>query len=113
MCFFPGQGNDKSHKDAGSVRTAHPIPPGVGIYYFEIFIVSKGRDGYMGVGISSQSQPNLNRLPGWDKDSYGYHGDDGNSFCSKGSGQPYGPTFTTGIVVFSFILVLKHHRLTL
>lgn len=33
---------------------------------------------------------------GWDKQSYGYHGDDGNSFCSSGNGQPYGPTFTTG-----------------
>ena len=34
-------------------------------------------------------------LVGWDKQSYGYHGDDGNSFCSSGNGQPYGPTFTT------------------
>lgn len=36
---------------------------------------------------------------GWDKNSYGYHGDDGNSFCSSGTGVPYGPTFTTGDVV--------------
>jgi len=35
---------------------------------------------------------------GWEKSSFGYHGDDGNSFCSSGSGQPYGPTFTTGDV---------------
>lgn len=37
--------------------------------------------------------------PGWDKHSYGYHGDDGHSFCSSGTGQPYGPTFTTGDVI--------------
>lgn len=36
---------------------------------------------------------------GWDKQSYGYHGDDGHSFCSTGTGEPYGPTFTTGDVV--------------
>ena len=36
---------------------------------------------------------------GWDKNSYGYHGDDGHSFCSSGSGQSYGPTFTTGDVI--------------
>lgn len=36
---------------------------------------------------------------GWDKNSYGYHGDDGHSFCSSGTGQPYGPTFTTGDVI--------------
>lgn len=49
----------------------------------------------MGIGLST-SQVNLNRLPGWDKGSYGYHGDDGHSFCSSGSGIVYGPTFTTG-----------------
>lgn len=36
---------------------------------------------------------------GWDKKSYGYHGDDGNSFCCSGQGQSYGPTFTTGDVI--------------
>ena len=36
---------------------------------------------------------------GWEKNSYGYHGDDGHSFCSSGTGQSYGPTFTTGDVV--------------
>jgi hypothetical protein len=49
---------------------------------------------YMGIGLST-SDVNLNRLPGWDKGSYGYHGDDGHSFCSSGSGIVYGPTFTT------------------
>ena len=49
----------------------------------------------MGIGLST-SDVNLNRLPGWDKGSYGYHGDDGHSFCSSGSGIVYGPTFTTG-----------------
>jgi len=49
----------------------------------------------MGIGLST-SEVNLNRLPGWDKGSYGYHGDDGHSFCSSGSGIVYGPTFTTG-----------------
>ena len=39
------------------------------------------------------------RLPGWDKGSYGYHGDDGNAFCGSGQGQVYGPTFTTGDVI--------------
>ena len=38
-------------------------------------------------------------IVGWDKHSYGYHGDDGHSFCSSGTGQPYGPTFTTGDVI--------------
>jgi len=89
------KGPGKSHKDAASVRSDYPIPPLTGIYYFEVKILSKGREGYMGIGLST-SQVNLNRLPGWDKGSYGYHGDDGHSFCSSGSGIVYGPTFTTG-----------------
>ncbi|XP_028905574.1 ran-binding protein 10 isoform X4 [Ornithorhynchus anatinus] len=92
------KGHGKNHKDAASVRAMHPIPAACGIYYFEVKIVSKGRDGYMGIGLSAQGV-NMNRLPGWDKHSYGYHGDDGHSFCSSGTGQPYGPTFTTGDVI--------------
>lgn len=92
------KGNGKTHKEASSVRATHAIPASCGIYYFEVKIVSKGRDGYMGVGLSAQGV-NMNRLPGWDKHSYGYHGDDGNSFCSSGTGQAYGPTFTTGDVI--------------
>ncbi|KAF3854404.1 hypothetical protein F7725_022459 [Dissostichus mawsoni] len=92
------KGHGKNHKDAASVRATQPIPAACGIYYFEVKIVSKGRDGYMGIGLSAQGV-NMNRLPGWDKHSYGYHGDDGHSFCSSGTGQPYGPTFTTGDVI--------------
>ncbi|XP_037295065.1 ran-binding protein 9 isoform X2 [Manduca sexta] len=88
----------KTHRDAASVRATHPIPAACGLYYFEVRIVSKGRDGYMGIGLSAHGV-NMNRLPGWDKHSYGYHGDDGHSFCSSGTGQPYGPTFTTGDVI--------------
>ncbi|XP_028172721.1 ran-binding protein 9-like isoform X1 [Ostrinia furnacalis] len=97
------KGHGKTHKDAASVRATHPIPASCGLYYFEVRIVSKGRDGYMGIGLSAHGV-NMNRLPGspfpgWDKHSYGYHGDDGHSFCSSGTGQPYGPTFTTGDVI--------------
>ncbi|CAF0758366.1 unnamed protein product [Brachionus calyciflorus] len=92
------KGPGKTHKDAASVRTDYPIPASCGIYYFEVKIISKGRDGYMGIGLS-KSEVNLNRLPGWDKNSYGYHGDDGHSFCCSGTGQNYGPTFTTGDII--------------
>ncbi|KAL4234621.1 Ran-binding protein 10 [Mactra antiquata] len=92
------KGVGKTHKDAASVRATHSIPPSCGIYYFEVKIISKGRDGYMGIGLAAQGV-NQNRLPGWDKQSYGYHGDDGNSFCSSGQGEPYGPTFSTGDVI--------------
>lgn len=35
----------------------------------------------------------LSRLPGWEPSSWGYHGDDGNSFAGQSDGTPYGPVF--------------------
>lgn len=61
-------------------------------------MVCKGRDGYLGIGLAAENV-NLQRLPGWDKHSYGYHGDDGHSFSSSGTGKQYGPTFTTNDVI--------------
>jgi hypothetical protein len=53
---------------------------------------------YLGIGLCWENVP-LNRLPGWETNSFGYHADDGNSFCQSGTGKPYGPTFTTGDTV--------------
>lgn len=64
LFFFIGIG--KSHNDAASVRTTCPIPASCGLYYFEVKIISKGRDGYMGIGLTASSANNfkMNRLPG-------------------------------------------------
>lgn len=97
-------GPGKSDTDAATVhpltqvRANRPIPPICGVFYFEILIVSKGRDGYISIGVQSSQTP-LSRLPGWEPHSWGYHGDDGNRFNSSGTGEKYGPTFTTGDVV--------------
>ena len=50
---------------------------------------------YTGVGFCT-AEMNMDRLPGWEPQSYGYHGDDGNAFRSDGKGRRYGPTFGTG-----------------
>lgn len=52
----------------------------------------------IGVGFSG-SKASLERLPGWEPDSWAYHGDDGKSFAGESTGKSYGPTFTTGDVV--------------
>eukprot|EP01137_Pigoraptor_chileana_P034436 Opistho-2@26975 len=93
---YKGQG--KNDSDAAAVRANTHIPPACGVFYFEVKVVSKGRDGYIGIGLCS-SGVSLNRLPGWEKGSYGYHGDDGHSFCSSSSGATYGPAYTTGDVI--------------
>ena len=60
---------------------------------------------FLGIGFSNLNVE-LNRFPGWDKNSYGYHGDDGTirhdndgTIRAAGSIRTYGPTFTTGDVI--------------
>lgn len=83
---------------AGTVRADHPIPRSTGLFYFEATIVSRGRDCHISVGLC-RSDMLLSRLPGWEEDSWGYHGDDGKSFCCHGEGNSYGPQFSTGDVI--------------
>ncbi|KAK9459377.1 concanavalin A-like lectin/glucanase domain-containing protein [Lipomyces oligophaga] len=79
---------------AAAVRTDNPIPLECGLFYFEIEIISSGRNGFISIGFSGPKVA-LNKLPGYVPDSWGYHGDDGNSYTSQSSGRPYGPQFTT------------------
>ncbi|KAG8763870.1 hypothetical protein FRC11_010495 [Ceratobasidium sp. 423] len=79
-------------KEAAAIRANHPMPAACGVYYFEIQIIEKGTQGHIGIGFSSR-EVGLNRLPGWEPMSWGYHGDDGNSFAGQSDGTPYGPVF--------------------
>ncbi|RHZ84509.1 hypothetical protein Glove_80g44 [Diversispora epigaea] len=90
---YNGPGRTNVH--AAAIRANYPMPIEAGLYYFEVDIIDKGEFGYIGVGFG---EPNvsINRLPGWDYKSFGYHGDDGMKFSSSGVGVSYGPLFTTG-----------------
>ncbi|KAL8850574.1 MAG: hypothetical protein Q9221_004444 [Calogaya cf. arnoldii] len=84
--------------EAAATRTDYPIPVQAGIYYYEATITSKGKDGMIGIGFSGP-KVSLEKLPGWEPESWGWHGDDGNTYCCQPAGKRYGPTFTTGDVV--------------
>eukprot|EP01023_Acetabularia_acetabulum_P019594 TRINITY_DN199_c2_g1_i1.p1 TRINITY_DN199_c2_g1~~TRINITY_DN199_c2_g1_i1.p1 ORF type:complete len:372 (-),score=29.15 TRINITY_DN199_c2_g1_i1:202-1317(-) len=80
------------------VQTAIADAPVSYQYYFEVQIINAGASGVIGIGLC-QPQVNKFRQPGWENNSYGYHGDDGKKFYSSGVGQPYGPTYTTHDVI--------------
>ena len=84
--------------EAAATRADNPIPRECGIYYYEVNIISKGKEGMIGVGYSA-GNVSLEKLPGWEQDSWAYHGDDGKSFCCQSQGKGYGPTFTSGDVI--------------
>ncbi|KAF9886410.1 hypothetical protein FE257_011442 [Aspergillus nanangensis] len=90
---YTGAVNKHDH-EAAAVRADNPMPPQCGIYYFEITILSKPKEGMIGIGFSS-NKASVERLPGWEQESWAYHGDDGKSFFgeSQGQGRQYGPTF--------------------
>lgn len=88
----------KTTDEAASIRTDHPIPMECGLYYYEVTILSRCKEGLIGVGLSGKKTP-LNRLPGWETESWAYHGDDGYSFACSANGKSYGPKFETQDVI--------------
>ena len=52
--FTPGPGDED--KDAASVRAEHPVPFDVSLYYYEVQVVNKGRDGFVGMTLISGLQ---------------------------------------------------------
>ncbi|KAI1250917.1 hypothetical protein MGN70_007978 [Eutypa lata] len=88
-----------------SIRSDHPIPPQAGLYYFEVQILSDAHhltrrrdEATVCIGLSTKNV-SLSRPPGWEIESYGYHGDDGDIYFQSNTGKRYGPHFGTGDTV--------------
>lgn len=93
---YGGPGNDESQ--TATIRSVEPIPEDCPIYYFEAEVIAKGTTGYIGIGLQGADVA-LHKLPGWERNSYGYHGDDGKVFHGSGTGRPYGHTYGDGDVI--------------
>lgn len=81
--------------DASSLITTVPIPTGIGIHYYEATVHDAGDHGFLSVGWMSRGmngvgELDLGRMVGWDKGSWGWHGDDGKLFEGKGTGIMFG-----------------------
>ncbi|MBA7491038.1 hypothetical protein ES702_01583 [subsurface metagenome] len=84
--------------EAASIRSDYPMPPQCGIFYYEITITQKHKDCVVAIGFSA-AKVSLERLPGWEAESWGYHGDEGKVFSGAQNGQPYKSSFGTGDIV--------------
>lgn len=47
-CFSAPAGPGSDDRDAAAVRANHPVPSDCPVYYFEVEITSRGRDGFIG-----------------------------------------------------------------
>lgn len=77
-----------------TLRTDIPIPNSVGLYYFEVEIIQVGDT--IGIGFINKDFNVLNKIPGWESNSIGYHSDDGLVFLCNSQGEKYGPVYTNG-----------------
>lgn len=84
--------------DVGVVQANRPAPVRRLVYYFEIFVKDAGTKGQIAIGFTTENFK-MRRQPGWEANSFGYHGDDGHLYRSQLKGDAFGPTYTTGDVV--------------
>ncbi|CAM6015978.1 unnamed protein product [Sphagnum balticum] len=102
-------GKGVSNNDVGAIQGNGPARhPRRRYYYFEITIKDCGLDGRIGIGFTDEDFRN-DRQPGWESNSYGYHGDDGGLFQGTSKGFPFafGPKFSTHDIVGAGIDHLK------
>ncbi|WVQ64457.1 uncharacterized protein L199_002624 [Kwoniella botswanensis] len=98
LITFVGCNPTRRDDDATALHTTVPIPVACGIHYYEVEVINKGIEGFMSVGWVKEGI-NLKRLVGWDKGSWGWHGDDGRSFEGSGRGENFSETWTTSDTV--------------
>ena len=76
-----------------------PVGPGDAVCYFEAHVDDGGANQYIAVGWCRGDYPQARRQPGWERHTYGYHGDDGRAYSGSGYGKRFGPAFGTGQTV--------------
>ncbi|KAF7141577.1 hypothetical protein RHSIM_Rhsim06G0114100 [Rhododendron simsii] len=84
--------------DVGVVQGNRPAPAKRLVYYFEIYVKNAGAKGQIAIGFTTEGFK-MRRQPGWEANSYGYHGDDGFLYRGHGKGESFGPTYTAGDTV--------------
>ena len=77
----------------GVVKILEPMSPLLN--YFEFQILSRGQEASIGIGVGEKGYA-MSRMPGWNRNSCGYHADDGKLYQESGMGRPFGPTCTDG-----------------
>eukprot|EP00012_Vannella_robusta_P004273 CAMPEP_0206185462 /NCGR_PEP_ID=MMETSP0166-20121206/1824_1 /ASSEMBLY_ACC=CAM_ASM_000260 /TAXON_ID=95228 /ORGANISM="Vannella robusta, Strain DIVA3 518/3/11/1/6" /LENGTH=706 /DNA_ID=CAMNT_0053600665 /DNA_START=1612 /DNA_END=3732 /DNA_ORIENTATION=- len=84
-----------------AVQSKHPFSQSLSICYFELFILSAGKSGTIGMGITTENYP-LDQQPGWCDGGWGYHADDGNKYWYEEGechNEQFGPCYGTGDII--------------
>ena len=92
------EGDEFSFKrgTTGIVKFLEPLTPFLNYYEYEI--LDQGEEASIGIGVGHRDYP-MSRMPGWNRNSVGYHADDGKLYHENGSGVDFGPTCTKGDIM--------------
>ncbi|CAI2200228.1 16448_t:CDS:2, partial [Funneliformis geosporum] len=60
------------NENYAAIRANYPIPERCALFYFEVDIIDNGENGEIVIGFCTQSA-SLNKMPGWEDSSWGYH----------------------------------------
>ncbi|XP_073396003.1 ran-binding protein M homolog [Physcomitrium patens] len=91
-------GDGRHGNDVGAIQANRPAPCRRWLYYFEMTVRDRGQKGCTVIGFTDEHFKN-SRQPGWEANSYGYHGDDGKLYRGPGLAETYAPGFTVGDTV--------------
>lgn len=80
------------------LRADTAIPPLCGVFYYEVKIEAHGGDQLVSVGICKDTAP-LQKIPGNDQESWGYHTDDGRICVRSEAARSFGPRIQAGDVL--------------
>jgi hypothetical protein len=86
-----------SHNDC-IIKAEKPFTKEEGFGYFEVACIHPGTSRITTVGLTSEGYE-LDKQPGWIKDSYAIHGDDGNIFHNRGRGLAFAERMNEGDVI--------------
>jgi hypothetical protein len=104
---FSYAGGGTHSEDCGAVQADVPLPADLPLFYFEVLVLAQGTKGRIGIGLAPPDF-NLQRQPGWEASSYGYHGDDGLKYGGAGGrGELFAAPFGEGDVVGCGLLLSR------
>ena len=92
--------------DVGAIRASAPFARDEVVHYFEIEVLDVGARGTIAVGVAS-GELSLNRFPGCERASYGFHGDDGRCYINGSRGDAYSSAFRRGDIVGCGVIVSR------
>ena len=106
IIMYTGQGKDYSN--IGVAQTSQPLALNAMTYY-EVEIIECSEKCTVGMGAALPQCPQ-DTIPGWLKDSIGYHGDDGKLFHQSGKGVPFASPWKLYDVIGCGIRSSEHDR---